>query len=418
MTPLDDVVTFAAKAEEFSKQMSEAADFTELLGMWRSTSFPYVYAEKDPHSDAYRKEVEQLYQALTNISYSVENELTSNKLADAEFETGFPWTTKNLSVIWPEMAKVVQAIRELDRRSAQGKRVIEFGAGWGNLAIPLAKSGLDVSVVDIDKGFLQRIDAKAKLENISIETIQGDFIAAARGVTKRYSVVMFQASFHHCLEFEYLLQILRDDVLDKGGFIIFGSEPIYEDYPLPWGLRFDGESIWAITDKKWLELGFSEAFFFDLLLRNGYFARRVENIPTVLSEAWAADLGSDGIELASWRLPPEFDQSFHDRRLGDDGRFCRDHSILPGLIGGHHSSYEFHFANFSGIPLGIEIRAGGAAYTRVLAPGEQSSATIEAKCAIVEISSDTFCPADLGASDDDRILGVYISRIAMSGHAA
>ena len=409
---------FVSKAASFAERMKTAKDFTELLAMWRSTSFPYSCVETDPFSSAYRAEVESTYQAIADTSYAVDNELTSTKLSDQEFELGFPWTSKNLSQAWPEMAKVVQVMRELELREFGGKKIVEFGSGWGNLAIPLAKAGLDVSIVDIDQGFLRRVQRKAAADGVQITAIEGDYVEAADAITERYDAVIFQASFHHCLEFDALLRSLRDRVLAPGGFVLFASEPIYEDYPLPWGVRFDGESIWAVSDKKWLELGFSEDFFSTLLLRNGFLARRVAGIPTILSEAWAADLGSDGLPFGHWRLLARHDQTWHAATVGDTGRFCRERSVLPGLRGARDTRYRLTLHNFSVAPLHARFVCGDGAQTIDVAPGEERRFVIEADCAEMVIESEVFRPSERSGSSDDRTLGLYVSRVELVGNSS
>ncbi len=58
------------------------------------------------------------------------------------------------------------------------------------------------------------------------------------------------------------------NLLNEGGKIIFAAEPITDDFPIPWGLRLDGESLWAIRNFGWCELGFQESYFRELMARN------------------------------------------------------------------------------------------------------------------------------------------------------
>jgi hypothetical protein len=73
-------------------------------------------------------------------------------------------------------------------------------------------------------------------------------------------VVLFFESFHHCADHNLLLEKI-ERVLKPGGKIVFGAEPITKDFPLPWGLRMDGQSLWAIRKNGWLELGFNRNYF-------------------------------------------------------------------------------------------------------------------------------------------------------------
>jgi SAM-dependent methyltransferase len=72
----------------------------------------------------------------------------------------------------------------------------------------------------------------------------------------------FYNSFHHCLDFDVALALLKQR-LNPVAIVIFGN--VSRDFPEPWGLRLDGPSLFDIRTKGWLELGFREDFFLDLL---------------------------------------------------------------------------------------------------------------------------------------------------------
>ena len=59
-------------------------------------------------------------------------------------------------------------------------------------------------------------------------------------------------------------------VLNPGGKVVLAAEPILESFHIPWGLRIDGESLWAIRTNGWLELGFQESYFIETCLRTGW----------------------------------------------------------------------------------------------------------------------------------------------------
>ncbi len=262
--------TFFELADDYCKRLSSASSFSDILELWRSTSFPYSLDETDPYSPQYRDEVLEVYKRLSGSSYDVANEWTSNKQSAEDFEIGYPWLSRDFGVIAEEIAKPIQILRILQAKGKQDLKVIEFGSGWGNLAIPLAKSGVDIALVDIDQGFLERAARIANREGVSVRAICGDFLDVARDCQNEYDVAIFQSSFHHCLEFAELTQVIRDKVLNSNGEILFVNEPISEEISFPWGLRYDGESLWAIMCNKWLELGFHSDFFSEMLIRNGF----------------------------------------------------------------------------------------------------------------------------------------------------
>ena len=157
-------------------------------------------------------------------------------------------------------------------------------------------------------------------------------------------MAIFQSSFHHCLDFHQLLKQIRQNVLEEDGVIMFVSEPISDDLGFPWGLRYDGESLWAIMCNTWLELGFDFNFFSLLLARCGFFLTRIAAVGGFIGEGWLASRGENGIDLNRWALSSEFDQTFHPLD-GYEGRFCRSVSVLPPLIDGELQNYELTFIN-------------------------------------------------------------------------
>jgi hypothetical protein len=87
---------------------------------------------------------------------------------------------------------------------------------------------------------------------------------------EKFDCILFFESFHHCENHNLLLSKI-ERVLKPGGKIVFGAEPITTDFPIPWGLRMDGQSLWAIRKNGWLELGFNRKYFTEALSKLGFF---------------------------------------------------------------------------------------------------------------------------------------------------
>jgi hypothetical protein len=102
---------------------------------------------------------------------------------------------------------------------------------------------------------------------------------------------VFFESFHHCADHNRLLRALAA-ALAPGGHVYFGAEPITRDFPVPWGIRTDGESLWAIRQNGWLELGFRESYFRTALRRAGLRSsiRRSLDLPWI--HVWDATAGA------------------------------------------------------------------------------------------------------------------------------
>lgn len=404
---------FVKSAMAYLENLKRASNFQEIIDIWRSSSIPYRLNESDPHSPAYRNEILSIYNQLTGCDYDVKNEYTSTLQAPEDFERGYPWVSGNLAIIAEEIAKPIQILRALHECGSKDLRVIEFGSGWGNLAIPLAKAGVEMTLVDIDKGFLDRAQRIADREGVRIETICGDFLDVALQGKQRHDVALFQSSFHHCLEFAELLTALRDKVLAPGGQILFANEPISTDLNFPWGLRYDGESLWAIMCNKWLELGFHNDFFCDLLLRSGFIPQALPELPSLVDRGWRAIPGCDLAPFGSLRLPARFDASFHDPEGPYSGRFSRGISILPRVDGSGMAGWRLEFANYSLKPLTFRLCGEGIIETLTLASGEIRIVNHHTQGSPLTIDSDVFVPSIEAGSSDIRSLGIYLKRAAL-----
>ena len=405
---------FYAKAADYRAALANSRSFAEHYELWRKTSIPYDIYSNRPSSEEYKSEVIDIYRALTSVEYATSNEMTSTLQESEEaFESGYPWQSKSLEVIAQEVAKVAQALRALAAAGMEGKKIIEFGAGWGNLAVPLAKGFQDVTVVDIDPGFIGRLQRICDREHVRIATIESDFTEVVHKTDEKFDAAIFQASFHHCLEFQLLLRQMRDRLLTERGKIFFFSEPIFDNYRFPWGLRYDGESLWAIMCNKWLELGFDRSFFANLLLETGFFLTRIPEVPGYVGSGWCAEQTRHPIDFAKWVLPVECDATFHPADTFE-GRFCRDRSRLPALP--PDKSYRLEVVNYGPKKLAFSIRAGAATGAYKLEPGLARIVDVASPSGPVEISSETFCPAkSIRGNPDTRVLGLNIRKVSVVG---
>lgn len=406
---------FVAEAARFREDLARAVDWRELRSLWARSIPPYRVAAADPLSDAYRLEIPSLYQRLTGLAYELENEMTSTKVSAADFERGYPWMTNDLGVAASEMAKTVQAFRVIQAHAPEAQRMIEFGVGWANLALALAQVGRDVTAVDIDAGFTARTEEMARRAQLGIRTVTADFLAAARGAAQDFDAVIFQSSFHHCLDFVELLSLVRTRVLAPGGRVFFFAEPVFPAYPFPWGLRTDGESLWAITVNKWCELGFDRDFFIEMLQDAGFFATSTGGIAGVIGDAWVATPAELGLPFAQLSLPSHHDATFHPAGEAEFGRFLRDHSVLSlpkGMQGG-----ELTFANHALAPLSLRVRAGGGTDTHRVAPGTESTIRLADCTGEITFHSETFVPHEVHGNGDTRRVGLALKRIRLDRNA-
>ena len=226
--------------------------------------FPIALPD-DPDSPAWRDAQMRLYQWLHGKPYATSNEVSAFDV-EAAARTPFPYATQSADTVGHQLIAVGHVVRTLGLKAKQS--VLEFGPGWGNTTVALARMGCKVTAVDVEPNFLALIDRRAAAKGIEIETIRGDF-SLAQTIDRRFDAVLFFECFHHCAEHQALVAAL-DRIVAPGGKVVFAAEPILDEFPIAWGLRLDGESLWAIRRNGWLELGFQETYFRRLMDRHGW----------------------------------------------------------------------------------------------------------------------------------------------------
>jgi 2-polyprenyl-3-methyl-5-hydroxy-6-metoxy-1,4-benzoquinol methylase len=266
------VITTIEELEEQLKRLDDAPTFEEQKQVFGSFYMKVDRSEPlDPDSDAYRDRELRIYQWLSGKAYAPENEVTTVNVEEMA-KRPFPYFTQSPMAVGDQLMGIGFVIRTLDL--PKGASVLEFGAGWGNLTIQLALMGYDVTAVDIAPDFIEIMRQRAKRDECELTLIHGDFEVASR-IDKQFDCVLFFASFHHCKDPVALIGNL-DKLVKPGGRIAFSAEPITDRLDVPWGIRLDGESLWAIHRNGWFETGFTEEFFRELMGRHGWVVERKE----------------------------------------------------------------------------------------------------------------------------------------------
>lgn len=160
-----------------------------------------------------------------------------------------------------------------------GDRALEYGAGFGQTALALARLGVLVDTVDVSARFCDYITQQAAFYKVALTAHRGRFGLHPRP-GERYQVIWFYESFHHCLDFASVVPQLAE-MLAPGGRIILGGEPIVEGsnaaVPYPWGMRLHSEVAAVVRATAWCELGFTEQFLFELFRRSGMAGERIDS---------------------------------------------------------------------------------------------------------------------------------------------
>lgn len=222
-------------------------------------------APADPFSPDYHRFQMSIYQTIAGKPYMVTNEQshfdTAGKAANP-----FPYYLQSAWTAGHHLLSIGFMLCKLSL--PPGARILEFGPGWGNTTIELARLGFDVTAIDIDPNFCDVIRARAALTGVGIDVREGEFFAAET-IERPYDATLFFACFHHCDDHLRLLRALHRTIV-PGGRVFLASEPIISNYGTPWGVRMDGEALWAARNFGWLELGFDEGYFKDALALTGW----------------------------------------------------------------------------------------------------------------------------------------------------
>ncbi len=219
----------------------------------------------DPFSEEYKAHQFAIYKMLAGRAYAPSNEVSQFDVETAAIRP-FPYMNGSCELVGNHLMAIGFLIKSL--KLDPGARILEFGPGWGNTTIALAKMGFHVTAVDIEQNFIDLINKRAEMERLNITAKLGDF-SLIETVDEPYDAVLFFECFHHASDHLALIAAFEKAV-KPGGFVCLAAEPIVADFPIPWGLRMDGESIWAIRKNGWLELGFNDKYFRSALEKFGW----------------------------------------------------------------------------------------------------------------------------------------------------
>lgn len=266
------VVRSIEELDEMMERLDEAARASddELRRLFPTFAMDLeLELPDDPYSEAYRERVLELFQLVRGERHDPSNERTPIDL-DTCVAAPFPYATQSAETVGNQLMAIGHLIKTmaLPPRTA----VLELGCGWGNVALALAQMGHEVTAIDIDPNMAALVRERARRLGVSVEVHTGDF-AAAIDLERQFDAVLFVASFHHASDHLGLLRSM-DRVVAEGGRLVFAAEPISDALPAPWCLRLDGESLWQIRRRGWLELGFQERYFLETLDRFGWTAER------------------------------------------------------------------------------------------------------------------------------------------------
>lgn len=78
-------------------------------------------------------------------------------------------------------------------KAGPGSHILDWCGGWGRHAVPLAKRGFKVTLLDFSKEYLERAEAYAARESVSLNLVHADFRETPASIQADYAVNLFTA---------------------------------------------------------------------------------------------------------------------------------------------------------------------------------------------------------------------------------
>jgi SAM-dependent methyltransferase len=366
----------------------------------------------DPFGEDYRRWVKALYTQVSRMEGYNPHACELDRNVDPALPLGdfFPYSTRKADFIGSYLMGVGFVLRSLALPA--GSRVIEYGVGWGHISTALARAGFEVTCVDIEPKFLELTDRQARAAGAAVSTYLGEFgTDPYAGAIHADGIVFFEA-FHHSLDHRAVLAQLRR-ILRPGGRLILCGEPIDPTFPVPWGIRPDGHSLWAIRSFGWMELGFSEDYFLRLMLLSGFSVEKlIQPDLGLFGLLYRCTLHGGDFHLGESLLPSDEEVTWAPQSE-ETYRFSQAASWVTLDGAPEWRSITVHAANYLALPLTATFYCGLARVEHRFAPGERREIPLSLLSSNRElhIGSETRVPGPIGRGPDPKSLGIAVERI-------
>lgn len=412
-------MTVFRRAADFHEALADlqgsaaGLDFIRRVGELRLEP-DWTYPE-DPLGEAYHRSVLEHFEEVAGRPYEAP---AANESFDvplqAHLRAPYPHCTGDSGEVSRYLMGVATIIRAID--AAPPRRIVEFGSGWGHVAMHLARMGHDVSAIDINVGSANLLRERARRNEVPLDVRNEAYLDAAFPAGSIDAAIFFE-SFHHCHRpFDLLARLER--WLAPGGILVLSAEPIHAGFHAPWDVRLDGQALWAAREHGWLELGFEESFFVKTLMRRGW----------IVAKARVDAAGPYGVVHVARRhegeflpghcyLPPDEASKWapHDPLVPDALRWTAGSSGLPLDSDLRWRGVKVEMTNFNPRRAHDVALACGESRAAVrIEPGAKAEVSLALPPAAprdLVIESPTWVPRDEGVNQDARSLGVAVGRI-------
>jgi 2-polyprenyl-3-methyl-5-hydroxy-6-metoxy-1,4-benzoquinol methylase len=248
---------------------------------------------EDPFSDDYREWAHELWSRISGRTeaYDPAAHELSGYQDEVDMRSPPPYNIESGELLGDTLICWGFLVRTLDLKP--GQSVLEYGPGSGQILLQFARMGVRAAGVDIDPVQVAFIREQGKRLGLDIRVRVGQF-----GDTiepgERYDAVIFFEAFHHALDHVALVERLHEVVTEDGALVIAADVVVdltnryWPVMPFPWGPRVDLLSVRAMRTHGWMELGFREEYFLELMERSGWAVTRHDCPQTIRGMLWLA----------------------------------------------------------------------------------------------------------------------------------
>jgi len=375
----------------------------------------------DPYGPEYAEQQKRLWRLIAGVDRDYEPDLDEKEVPLGQFDpVRFPgyYLRRDAEAVASASDHVIASGMILKHAGVKpGGWALEYGAGFGQTALALARLGVNVDTVDISRAFCEYVQQQADHFQVPLKSHLGHFGMNPRP-GQRYDLIFFYESFHHCLDWQGLLRALPD-LLAPGGRVILCGEPMvereYAAVPYPWGVRLQSDVVATIRRWHWFELGFSEDFLYEMFARAGFTIRRHRCEPSLWGRIYVCERWPQELHLGKTWLPPVVEEGWHGEE--PEGRWTRGNSRLA-LPGGevNGARFEIELANPSPQVAVVELSAGGWSQTITLAADEQRRLAFEPQGSgmlHLRVPPRRLGPLQRMLTRDQRGFGIFVRRLRM-----
>jgi len=285
--------------EEADHKLEEAADLpTEgeridfLCNYYLAPEDGFRQPE-DPFSDEYREWAHGLWSRLSGRreQYDPAAHELSGYAEEVDMRSPPPYNIESGHLLGDTLICWGFLLRTLDLKP--GQSVLEYGPGSGQILLQFARMGVRAAGVDIDPVQTRFIREQGERLGLDIRARVGEFGETVEPC-ERYDAVVFFEAFHHAFDHIALVERMHEVVADDGMLVIAAdvvldqANPFRPVVPFPWGPRLDLLSLRAMRTHGWMELGFQEEYFLELLRRADWAVTRHDCPQTERGTLWVA----------------------------------------------------------------------------------------------------------------------------------